>query len=139
MSYQVSWLVEKQIILAKMFDEITLESLVTMDNDLREHLRTGQADRLIHMIVDVLDVTKHPMNVAQLNQVTNARREANMGWLIIINDNQFIKFIVNIITQLTQTRFRNFQSIDEALEFLKSQDSRLDWSLLRTRDEEGLD
>lgn len=135
MAYQVSWLVEKQVVLAKLYGEITIPSVVDMDVELLDHMRSGQEGRLIHLIFDVTGVDKFPVNIAQLNQVANSRHEPNMGWLMVINDNRMIKFIGNMITQLTQTRFRNFESVEMAIEFLKTQDSRIEWSLMNINEE----
>lgn len=137
MPYNVSWLVDKQVILAEFSGDVTIALTKEMDKDLIAYLRDGQAGRLIHVIFDVTQVDKYPVNIAQLNDAAQARHESNVGWYIVINDNQFIKFIGNMITQITQTRFRNFESVEAGIEFLKTQDSRIEWSLMASSKDNG--
>ena len=139
MSFQVEWLVKQQIILARDSGEITVDLLAMQDVQIIELLAESRQNNLTHVIVDLRAVTKFPTNIGEINQYANTRKQANLGWILVVNDNRLIRFVANVVTQLTKTRFRNFDSMEEAIDFLKTQDSTIDWSLLVALDDKGID
>jgi len=130
MPFQVSWLVEKQVILATASGECTMTEVAELDLQITEFLRLSRQNNLTHLILYLWDVTKFPTNIGEINQHSDSRREPNFGWVIVVNDNRLIRFVANVITQLTRMRFRNFETLKEATDFLKSQDTTIDWSLV---------
>ncbi len=138
MPYQVSWLIEKQIILASASGDCSITDVAEIDAQVVEFLRQSREDNLTHLILHLQDVTKFPTNIGEIHQYGNSRREPNFGWAIVVNDNRLIGFVANIVTQLTKLRFRNFQTMEEAIAFLRAQDTTIDWSALSQSIDKGV-
>jgi hypothetical protein len=85
---------------------------------------------LYHHIIHLLVVESLAINFTKL--LPPATRELmahpRTGWLLIISTNKAFTFITDVMLQITKVRHRHFQTLEEAIEFLKEVDSTIDWS-----------
>lgn len=131
MSYEISWLVEGKVGFGLVEGTLSIEEIAELDTVLVEYVNSVQnSNQLVHFIFDGRRLNKMPTNIAEINQVSKVRSQANLGWLLIVNENKIIGFIGHLITQLSRTRYRSFVSLEQAIEFLKTQDTAIDWSLM---------
>jgi hypothetical protein len=85
---------------------------------------------LYHHIVHFLDVEKVPLNFSALKPSATGEvlSHPKMGWFVIVSTNKVFAFMTDVILQVTKVRNRHFQTLEEAIEFLKEVDSTIDWS-----------
>jgi len=125
MPYQVSWYYEKRILYSRIEGDITLDEVKAMnDTIVQQYLPQGTP--LVHSIVDVTRVGKYPMNVGQLSQAVKFDNSTS-GWLVVVSKaNPIIRFFASVITQVSDTRFRMYSTVDEAVTFLAGVDTTLE-------------
>jgi hypothetical protein len=107
-------------------------------SDFHEMLRQAHAaadatsNVWIHLLFDARAIAQIPtvsgiMGVMRDTVVMHPR----IGWILIVRHaDANIHFAVDVVFQLTRQRVRTFSSIHEAIEFLKTMDSTVDWSHL---------
>jgi hypothetical protein len=127
MPYDVSWVVENRISLVRFISEITLDEMRQANQDSIAYIQQGSPGLLFHSILDTTQLEKFPMKLNLLtdDSVGSYRKEPNLGWILLISHNRMISFLSSMTVQLTQTRFRVLQTVDEAIAFLKDRDVSL--------------
>ncbi len=85
----------------------------------------------IHLLLDTRDISDIPSINAIMTLMRDTPTHPRIGWLLTIrNPNPTIHFPADVIAQLTRQRMRSFATIHDAIEFLKTADSTIDWALL---------
>jgi len=130
MPYSLEWVVEKRVYLMRFYGDFTLEELKQANQDAIAWIRQGPEGLLFHIILDTLDLQKHPMTLKAVagDSMTGFRKEPNLGWVLLITESKFISFLASITTQLTSNRFRPVSTFDEAVAFLREQDQTINWA-----------
>lgn len=126
MPVKIGWLVENRISYFRYEGDVHIREVA-------EASRIGillieQSDhQLIHSIQDSRYQKSFPNNVNALAQtVQEALRHPRMGWLLSVGiDNDLVRFVATLVSQLTRTRHRIIEDYDEALAFLKRIDASL--------------
>jgi hypothetical protein len=124
MSYEVKWRTEDSIILVRLWGDLSIDEFPEFDRLILQHIDQSQRS-LVHVWVNLKEVTKFPANVRQVHKALTHLNHERVGWSVIITDNRLIKFVGHMITQLTKNRFRAFTTEAEATEFLKTMDTEL--------------
>lgn len=125
MPYQISWYVDKRIILAEFTGELTLPEAEEASGKVTIFVEYGEPP-LVHLIADATGMEKFPTQLSLLNgDASRHLRNPNLGWTIVISSNAMTRFVSSILTQVTRVRFRVFASLEEGLAFLAEQDSTL--------------
>lgn len=131
MGVQVQWLYENRILHQQFYGELTTDDIIQMVAA-SEPLVAG-GPQMVHTLVDALHLDKFPTNLATLRHAVAAPRNANLGWVIFVqNKNPLLKFLSAALAQVTisNVRFRIFDSYAAALAFLVDMDSTLDRAVL---------
>ncbi len=126
MTVRVKWLIPGALIFEKVEGTVKLEEADEFAT--QETTLINQSDRpLVHSMVDLSNLTTLPTNIKQIAQrVTPAFKHPHMGWLIAYgHDNKLIKYVIAIVTGIFKVRYRLFDTVEEAIEFLMSQDQDL--------------
>jgi len=125
MTYQISWHLEKRILMVKMFGILTDEESTEISAINSRHLQEGTAP--VHIIVDTTGLEKFPTNLRQNSQFMAYLRSPSLGWVIVIGlaNNVLAKFAVSVISQVIHFQLSQRDSIADALRFLEGHDSTL--------------
>jgi hypothetical protein len=130
MPVEVSWLIPQRIVYERFSGEVTVED-IRHNSDLVAPMM-AEGVPLIHTIIDVSEITGHP-GLNEIRNSTPMETYDGEGWRILVGANAVARFIGSIILQIMQRRFRAFQTMEEALQFLEDQDETLDLSEYLTR------
>ena len=123
MSSQSSWYIENCIILVANEGTTTDQELFNVDQQIVNYMNQATAP-LVHVIVDNRKLTVLP-SVKAFTQLTFPKH-SQCGWVLVVGPaNTLIRFINLIVTNVSQTRNRMFNTLDEALDFLNEIDSTL--------------
>jgi hypothetical protein len=114
----MGWYCEDHVIFLRFVGKITADDLPAMDTFVvRCYESSPQV--MVHMIVDVRDVTEH----TPLRQTLRLRslRHARRGWMMTVGALQHpvSRFVVGAITSMFKIRHRDADGVDEALDFLQ--------------------
>ena len=124
MSYEVTWHSKDAVVLVRLWGDLDIQEFPEFDRLILQHLEESQRP-LVHLWVDLLEVTQFPANVRQVGKALTHKNHQRLGWTVLITQNRIIQFVGYMITQIARARFRAFNSSQEAAEFLQSMDQAL--------------
>ncbi|GAB1421930.1 hypothetical protein MASR2M15_21310 [Anaerolineales bacterium] len=123
MAYEIDWIIPDKVTRQHISGEIKLEDLPA---SFKEHAALlANYPYEIHTIIDLSDLTHYPTNLLKISQALNVKSPDNLGWMVFIGTSGTVRFLVKAVSQIIQYRVRNADSIAEAIQFLKEQDTSL--------------
>lgn len=124
MPLKLQWLVEDQVFLRVAEGEVTVDEYYEHDARLiNNYLEPSPATR-VHGIFDLTGLDQMP-ELKVLRQA-KAIKHSKTGWVVLVGvDNPVIKLVASVMGQMYQARFRFYNTIEEALDFLQSMDDTL--------------
>jgi hypothetical protein len=134
MPYSFDWVVQGRVVLEKAFGDVTIEELVRFNAEVTT-LIAEQGIAPVHVIVDLTNVGKYPSSLKDIMSTMRQRVPDKVGWMLVVTQNPIMRFVASIIFQLARLRVRMFQTIQEALDFLKENDDSLPPDNLQIKDE----
>lgn len=120
------WLLNDHILHAEYIGEVTAKELKHSAELFRAKLDTTDT-LLIHLIVDVSALETYPNNLPIIVQsVGEAIGHEKLGWLVPVGmDNQIVEFLVTMVSKVFRTRYRSFDTLEEAIAYLQEMDTNL--------------
>ncbi len=123
MPVKLSWFLENRVMMIAAEGEYTDEELIGLDGQVIQYLDQSPMP-LVHMIMD-RQQTNHIPSIKSATMV-KWPKHPRYGWTLVIgSSNPFQRFVVALANNLFKGRQRNFDSLDEALDFLNLVDSTL--------------
>ena len=123
MPYEASWLVEGRIVMIVGSGNLSKTDIDRMDADMLAYLEDSDAER-VHFIFDASGMVKLP-GLSVMSEMRAPKHPA-MGWNIVAGDlNRLTRFLVATVARFNRVRFRTFDSVDEAIDFLWNADTTL--------------
>lgn len=124
MPYEVRWLVDKRIIYFHTSGIATIDDVKAGNKKVMVMLDEGIP--FVHLITDSTDVEKVQLGLNDLASVfRDMPASPKLGWSIYVSPKMLDRFFASVTTQLTKSRHREFNSLADALAFLKSVDDTL--------------
>lgn len=134
MPIYVRWLVQNQIILVHMVGELGTEQLLpyidksfAMRDQANEE--NGVHGPLVHTITDGRGITKQNIDLKTTQQIMKSLKTQRIGWSIYVSTDRVQVFFASLAHQFGGIRFKSFGTVEEALDFLRGADARLDAEL----------
>ena len=123
MPYEASWLVEGHVVIIVGSGNLSKADIDRMDADMLAYLEGSDAG-WVHFIFDASGMVKLP-GLSVLSEMRAPQHPA-MGWNIVAGElNRLTRFLVATIARLNRVRFRTFDNVDAAIDFLWNADSTL--------------
>jgi hypothetical protein len=85
----------------------------------------GKGLPLVHVLVDTTQTTRMPTNIGQLRKIIHTNTDARIGWIVTVTPNPLFRFLSSVVVQLVGQRMRQFQTLREAINFLREVDETL--------------
>ena len=124
MAIDVRWHEFDAVIYAHLSGDMDIREFAVLDRQILKLVE--ESDRhLVHIWVDLRDVTKFPANVPQVHSALTHKNHPRVGWTVMLTNNRLIKFVGYMITQIAKARFRSFETEAEARAFLESMDQQI--------------
>ena len=121
---EVSWLVEKRVILVVADKKLSLTDFVQGNREVIAHLDNGDAST--HMVANFKGVVALPNTIQSLHKVLTFVNHPNLGWEVFITDIGFIQFLVHTINRTIGRRsFNIVKTYAEAKAILQELDPTL--------------
>lgn len=117
---QVTWLVPKRVILQRMPGAYTNEQAVAVFTEIRQHLDESE-ELLVHVLVDMTENTAMPMRLGEVHPIVKQIfSHPRLGWTVIYGmRNPAMRFLSGVVAQVSQVRFRNVASREQAIKHLE--------------------
>lgn len=128
--YSVNWLIENEIVYVRYSGTITVEELRASLLESMDYMeRSPRA--LVHSINDVGDVVEPVSIKDSLAVVRELGTHPRAGWTFTIREkSKMIRMSSGLGASVFKIRYRAFDTLDEALEYLKGFDSAISWDKL---------
>lgn len=122
MPYTIEWHTPSVIIALHLTGDITLTDIQAFNTDVITMLDSVDC-ALAHVIADFSDANLLPTKVTDLRDTLTYLQHEHIGWTAVITHNQLMKFLTSIVSQMSQARFRSFETFTDAVEFIAYVDS----------------
>src|SRR5687768_12855119 len=122
MANEVKWLIVPRVGFFSMEGDISSTEFLRINNEVAALLEGGQAP--IHLIADVSKMKMPPMDIQWIARKT-AVRDEKVGIVIAVGANGLLKFIAQMVKNLTKSNIHMVDSMEEAYELLEKLDASL--------------
>ena len=123
-SYQVSWLVPERVILITA-THLDSDNLQTINQQILDMMADCPYP-LVHHVWDLRDLETFPKNVRVIaDALSSMLMHDKYGWAITVADDRLVQYLAHVVTSIYKVRYRNFESYEEALDFLHEMDRTL--------------
>jgi len=123
MGYTVDWFVQDRVYVFNIWGDLTLDDYHEGSTVAIDYVCDGHPP--VHSILDVRNVTDYPKRLSEIRKVTAIMQEPNLGWVLVVSDDRFIRFVGDIVSQLSSKNYKAFATPEEAIAFLWHMDTTL--------------
>ncbi len=124
MGYQLSWLVEDRVMFCYVSGVMTRDDMVLLIDDVATRIRNGKPP--VHYIGDSTQLEKLDLTVRDIHLLFRfIRRPPESGWNLDVTTNRFTRFVGGIASHLAGIRYRQMNSIEDAITYLQQADLTL--------------
>jgi hypothetical protein len=126
MNYELFWYHPNRILYVRLLSESTAESVRQLIADIGAW--AAQGTPLVHILVDVSQVQASVLTLGGLRDAAGSFKGEHIGWVLICGTkNLQAKFMGSVAVQVAvpDARLRMFETVDQALAFLRDVDSTL--------------
>lgn len=125
MPVTVKWHIPNHVIYTCYTGKITLETAQSGNHQTLELLR-ATPDGTIHNLVDLSEQTGVALALRDIRDIISVFGEPNYGWTVVIGQRDHVtQFMLTATRQLFQMKLKYAASLNEAFQFLKTQDPTL--------------
>lgn len=123
MPYNMSWYVDKRVILIEIIGKIQLEEFEQLHNEAFEYVE--QSPYKVHAIADMSQFEAIPTNVKLLSSASSKEKSHKQGMTVLVMPKMpgIIRFIASIILQTLRLEYRMCQTTEEAISILRNVDA----------------
>ena len=123
------WIVEGRVLYAYAWGVLTIDELLTHDARMIELADAGTAP--VHALL-YSDIEKPPsLRLDVARSISQALGHPALGWVILIDQqNAIVQFISRTLARFFGVKYKNFETLDDAITFLKAEDPNIDWNQL---------
>jgi len=123
-NYSAEWLVNNHLIYAIIYD-IDNDGIVSLIDEMNQMVSSSNLP-LVHVILDLNQISKYPTNINEiLPRLRTLFTNPRLGWYFHLTDNPMVGFLAQVASSAYRLRSRSYKTKDQALAFLKEQDSSL--------------
>lgn len=124
------WIIENRVMLIRHFGIVTMPDLsgsLKETFEMRDAANSvlGENGPLVHTITDATEADYQNPSLSESQRMTKALRQQRVGWSIFVTPNRLNGFLAGIGHQMAGVRYRSFDSIEKAIDFLKTNDDTL--------------
>jgi hypothetical protein len=123
MSYQLSWHIEKRVILLSFPEEVTVNSAQDAGNKIRDYLEGGEAP--VHFVIDMRKIRLSPTGLQTNLNLANSILHPNLGWVVTIGGTPVTTMMMILMAQIKRFKLHQTDSEAAALDFLQNKDESL--------------
>ena len=130
MPIEVRWLIKNQVILTHLIGQVSAQEIADyIDKSFvmrdKANEANGQYGALIHTVTDATRVESQKTDLGTLSRTMKSLRRQRVGWSLYVTSNRFERFASTLLHQFAGVRFQSFDTMQEALTFLRISDDSL--------------
>ncbi len=125
MSTVSKWLIQGRVIHTEFSGLLTLDHLKAENEILREMIRQGTPDQMVHHVADTGTLQRFPLNFRMMADALTFTQEPNMGWQIGVGMSPKVQQLIRLVAQTARFQLLYAHTLEEALELLRKMDESL--------------
>src|SRR5688572_11136690 len=98
MPYQLSWKIEKKVILLRFPERVTVGAAQDAGNKLRDYFQTGEGT--VHFMVDMRKIRISPVGLQTNLNLANALLQPNLGWVVTVGGTPVTIMMMGFLAQI---------------------------------------
>src|SRR5690606_34023816 len=106
MGHLVYWHIENRVCVVQAWGDVALDELTEISQDVTALVQAGEAP--VHWIVDARQIASIPKSLGQVQKMAKVFSEPNLGWVLALTENHFMKFATSLVSQLSRVNYRAF-------------------------------
>src|SRR5262245_12774830 len=119
MTYEVTWHTKGRVIYDRLWDAVTISNVKETSAIIARMLDEREsATALVHLVVDMTDVTKLPRSLKDVGAGLSHMKHPALGWTVVVSTSTMSRFFTSTLAQMFRLRFRAFNTLDEGIAFL---------------------
>jgi hypothetical protein len=126
MPVDLSWYIPLRVVRIYVHGEIPLDVIRNLADRLAEYIEPGITP--VHFLLDDFEAEPPPIDVRILTNAygTEVRNRDLVGWVVGVGKtNSIAKIVIPLFMKALRIKFIRFDTYEEAIEFLKTQDRTL--------------
>ena len=129
----MQWYIEKRVLYVALVGDLDVEAVVEVQANMLKRMEEGTPP--IHLIRDERRIGKVPSRLPMMDNARKLAQHPALGWVVSIdgNLNAAARFLFNLAIRLMRLRICRVTSLQEAVQFLESVDTSLDFSQISER------
>lgn len=130
MPFNIHWYVPEQIIICRYWGIIS-EADFHLSLDQMDQLVDQSPRDFVHAISDMREVTEHINAGSAMKYMRDRGVHPRSGWAITVgNQNPLLRFMYNVIKNFTKLQLGGYNTMEEAIAFLRERDDTIDWTVV---------
>ncbi|HVU10531.1 MAG TPA: hypothetical protein VHD90_04605 [Phototrophicaceae bacterium] len=125
MAYETRYSVNERVIHNRLYGEMTPEDPAGFNTATLDLIRSGDAP--VHLIFDTSDLQPVGVPLKDVLEMVTFPGENKLGWVIIVGENPFARFVGSLLMQAGRVKYRMVGSLDEAVAILQRMDTSLQY------------
>ncbi len=118
-----AWLIEKQVLIAYVIGDITMEEMRASDAEITAFISSGTPP--VHLLADIKDMGKFPFDLIGLRKTTTYLQHPNMGHIAVYGASRMASSFAQMVMSLAGVKARFVRDYTEAIHYLASVDPRI--------------
>jgi hypothetical protein len=118
-----SWLIEKQVIIAYVIGDITVEEMQAADGEVAARLSEGEPP--VHILADIKEMGRFPFDLIGLRKTTNYLKHPNLGHIAVYGASRMASSFAQMLMSLAGVKTRFVRDYTDALNYLAQHDPRI--------------
>ncbi len=125
MSYEVRSLIDRRVVLVVVEGTVTLSEVRAGGQQVDALISAGEAP--VHVIIDITRMTDYPLSPSRIFEASPFLRHPDLGYIPAYGvTSLLLNTLLQVIGLMAPFEYRVVQSLADALDFLRAQDSRID-------------
>ncbi len=125
MAYKAQWYTPSHIIKMDIEGDIALDDLAKINQDLMR-LLNDNSDNTIYLFVDDTKIGRFPLQLRKIQSEFKFLKHPALERIISIGEvNPLVKYFFPMVAKITNTQFERYTTIEEALDFVQTQESSM--------------
>lgn len=113
MAHTLNWIVENKVIHAKLWGDLELDELTTINQSIVDRMHDGHPP--VYVILDMTGVRRYPTSLPHLARIAEFIHDPYLAWIMLLSDNAILRAVASAITYTTRTRLMSFPTLRAAL------------------------
>lgn len=123
MQQNITWLIEKQIVIVYVTGDVALEGMQVADTEITAYLDAGEPP--VHMLADIKEMGRFPLDLIGLRKTTSYLKHPNLGHIAIYGASRMANSFAQMLLSLAGVKARFVRDYTDALNYLAQHDPRI--------------